>query len=215
MGNSAPGNSDLCHFITDQIAQHPDQRITFAQFMEWALYHPDHGYYASQGDRLGFQGDFVTAPQMTADFGELLAEQFVQMWQILGQPVPFTLVEMGAGRGTLARDILHYLNHHHPDLWTGLEYVIVERSPALIAEQQRQLQPFLISDSDGARSQGVRWCDWQDIPAQTIVGCCFSNELVDAFPVHRVTIVNGHLQELYVTTTAPSTLHPLPSTPFT
>lgn len=195
------GHSDLVHFITHQIAQHPERRVTFAQFMDWALYHPQWGYYSSQSNRLGFQGDFVTAPQLSVDFGELLAEQFQQMWQILGQPVPFTLLEMGAGRGILARDILQYIKQHYPAMWLGLDYVIVERSPALIVEQQRQLQPFLSQDPNSAMAQPVRWSTWETIAPATIVGCCFSNELVDAFPVHRVIVKDNTLKELYVTAT--------------
>ncbi len=202
-------HSALVQFITQQIAQHPERRITFAQFMDWALYHPTWGYYASRDDRLGFQGDFVTAPHLAADFGELLAEQIVQLWQILEQPAPFTVLEMGAGRGILARTIVSYLQRYHPMLWAVLEYRIIERSPALIAEQQRQLAPFLSPRADGASPLQIQWCQWEDIPDGGIVGCCLSNELVDAFPVHRVVITDGQLQECYVTTTT----HP--ETPFT
>ncbi len=202
-------HSALVQFITQQIAQHPERRITFAQFMDWALYHPTWGYYASRDDRLGFQGDFVTAPHLAADFGELLAEQIVQLWQILEQPAPFTVLEMGAGRGILARTIVSYLQRYHPMLWAVLEYRIIERSPALIAEQQRQLAPFLSPRADGASPLQIQWCQWENIPDGGIVGCCLSNELVDAFPVHRVVITDGQLQECYVTTTT----HP--ETPFT
>ncbi len=179
----------LAHLIADHIATQPDRRITFAEYMEWALYHPELGYYTTRALEMGVQGDFVTSAHVTADFGELLAVQFVQMWQILGQPQPFTLLEMGAGQGGLARDILRYLQQHHGDCFASLDYAIAEKSPGLRTLQQQVLQDF-----------PVRWCNWDEVTPDSITGCCFSNELVDAFPVHRVTLQDGQLAEIYVTT---------------
>ena len=195
--DAALGNPALRGWLVQRITASPQQRITFADYMEQVLYHPLYGYYSTRALQLGFRGDFVTAPHLAPDFGELLAEQFAEMWLVLGHPNPFTLLEMGAGRGRLAKQILSYLIEHYPDLVRALNYTIVERSPALIAEQQHHLQPFLSANSS---DQGpiVRWCDWADLPADSLVGCCFSNELVDAFPVHLVTIVAGQLQEIYV-----------------
>ncbi|MBW4583378.1 MAG: class I SAM-dependent methyltransferase [Tildeniella nuda ZEHNDER 1965/U140] len=162
--------------------------------MELALYHPEHGYYATNATVIGASGDFFTSPHLGADFGELLAEQFVQMWDILQRPAHFTLVEMGAGQGLLAGDILRYLQRQYPEFLRSLEYIIVERAAALIAEQQRQLKA--LADS-GIR---LHWRSLEAIPPHSITGCFFSNELVDAFPVHQVTLMSGQLQELYVTT---------------
>ncbi len=186
-----PSLSDL---IADHIATQPDRHITFAEYMEWVLYHPEWGYYTTRALEMGAQGDFVTSAHVTADFGELLAVQFVQMWQILGQPQPFTLLEMGAGQGGLARDILRYLQQHHGDCFAALDYAIAEKSPGLRSLQQRVLQDF-----------PVRWCDWHTLDPDSITGCCFSNELVDAFPVHRVAIQDGQLAEVYVTEAMSST----------
>ncbi|MFB2969188.1 class I SAM-dependent methyltransferase [Aerosakkonema sp. BLCC-F183] len=178
----------LCEAIALRISQTPQQRITFAEYMDLVLYHPQHGYYASDRVNIGAKGDFVTSPHMGADFGELLAEQFADMWQIMGCPVPFTLVEMGAGQGILAGDVLVYLQRRYPDLFNAIEYLIVEKSPALKKEQQQRLQDF-----------PLRWCELSEIPSNSIVGCCFSNELVDAFPVHQFAIERGQLREIYVT----------------
>ena len=183
---------ELCQAIAQRIAQQPQQRISFAEYMELALYHPQHGYYASNQANIGVRGDFFTSPHLGRDFGELLAEQLVEMWQVLGEPHPFTLVEMGAGQGLLAGDILRYLEQRHPDCLKAIAYQIVEKAPALIAEQQRLLQRFL----DAGVS--LSWRSWEEIPSQSIVGCCFSNELVDAFPVHQVVVQDGQLQEIYV-----------------
>jgi SAM-dependent MidA family methyltransferase len=157
--------------------------------MDIALYHPEHGYYSTKAVNLGKQGDFFTSVHLGGDFGELLAEQFVQMWEILGQPKLFTLVEMGAGQGLLAADILNYLQQHYLDFFASLEYVIVEKSLALRQEQQQRLQDF-----------SLRWCNLEDIPPLSITGCFFSNELVDALPVHQFTLEAGQLREIYVTT---------------
>lgn len=199
-------NWALCDLIAQHIASSPQQRITFAEYMDWVLYHPQHGYYATHAVNIGFQGDFFTSPHLGPDFGELLAEQFLEMWHILGKPVPFTLVEMGAGQGLLAADLLRYLERTQPHFFAALEYVIVEKSAALIAEQQRQLADFMTSEYDSVEGhhlgpwKRVRWCTWDEIAIASITGCFFSNELVDAFSVHQVTILDGQLQEIYVTT---------------
>ncbi|MDZ7953443.1 class I SAM-dependent methyltransferase [Nostoc sp. DedQUE09] len=183
-------NALLCAAIANHITTSPQQRITFAQFMDLALYHPEYGYYSSDALKIGFKGgDFFTSPNLCADFGELLAEQFFQMWEILGKPVPFSLVEMGAGQGLLALHILKYHQQHYPDFFTALEYIIVEKSPTLRQEQQQRLQDF-----------PVRWCNLEEIPPNAIAGCFFSNELVDAFPVHQFILDTGELREIYVTT---------------
>lgn len=168
----------------------PQRRITFAQFMEMALYDAEDGYYATKAVDIGAQGDFFTSPHLGTDFGELLATQFAQMWEILGQPVPFTLVEMGAGQGILAADIIKYLYKHHQDCFQALEYVIVELSPGL--KQQQQLLKGL--------ADKVSWRSLEEIQDNSIVGCCFSNELVDAMPIHLFLYENGQLGEVYVST---------------
>ena len=188
----AESNSVLCEIIVEQITKSPEQRITFAEFMELALYHPQQGYYATNQSGKGIQSDFFTSSHLGADFGELLAQQFAQMWEILERPNPFTLIEMGAGQGLLVQDILRYLNKHHFACFEALRYIIVEKSPALAAEQQRRFGKF--AESWGSLS----WKTWEEIPKDSIVGCCFSNELVDAFPVHQVVRVGETLQEIYV-----------------
>lgn len=199
-------NPLLCDAIAHDIASSPQKQITFAQYMEAALYHQRHGYYATKAINIGQQGDFFTSPHLGADFGELLAEQFVEMWEILGKPTPFSLVEMGAGQGILAADILKYIHRHYPDFFTALDYIIVEKSPALRQEQQQRLQNTSIlatSPHEGAREEigyPVRWCNLEEIPSNSITGCFFSNELVDAFPVHQLIIEQGRLREVYVTT---------------
>lgn len=184
-------SSKLQQAIAQRIEQSEQQRITFADFMEMALYHP-HGYYSTRSSIIGPQGDFITSPHMGHDFGEILAEQFADMWQALGQPNPFTLMEMGAGQGLVATDVLAHLQTHHPDCFACLNYIVVEKSSALKAEQQKRLSHW--------QGQGVSlsWQDLSEVPVKSIVGCAFSNELVDAFPVHWVELRESALQEMWV-----------------
>ncbi|OUC12602.1 MAG: hypothetical protein B0A82_22075 [Alkalinema sp. CACIAM 70d] len=176
--------------IVEQIQQR--SRLTFAEFMELALYHPDQGYYVRRASKIGATGDFFTSPHLGADFGEMLAEQFVQMWEILGQPQPFTLVEMGAGQGLLASDILRYLSQRYPDCARSLQYCVVEKVATLIAAQKRQLMPWI------DQGLAIQWTSLEALAEAPIVGCFFSNELIDAFPVHQIQFQAGQLQEIYV-----------------
>ena len=182
-------NLDLCNVLASCINASTKGHITFAQYMEMVLYHPQLGYYSNQAINIGKEGDFFTSVHLGVDFGEMLAVQFVQMWEILGKPERFLLVEMGAGQGFLAADILNYLRQNYEGLYSGLEYIIVEKSPALREQQQRRLLAFSV----------VRWCSFGEIPSNSVVGCIFSNELVDAFPVHQFVLEGGKLREVYVT----------------
>lgn len=182
-------NQALCKAIANLIQTSPQRRITFAEYMDMVLYHPETGYYSTKALKLGKEGDFFTSVHLGADFGELLAVQFFQMWEILEQPAPFSLVEMGAGQGLLALDVLKYIKQQYPDFFNALDYVIVEKSSVLREEQQQQLQEF-----------SVRWLNLEEIPTHSVTGCFFSNELVDALPVHQFVLEEGRLQEIYVTT---------------
>ena len=185
-------NSELLAEVTNRITKTPQNRINFAEYMDLVLYHPQHGYYSQKAANLGKKGDFFTSVHLGSDFGEMLAVQFVQMWEILGKPKPFSLVELGAGQGYLALDILKYLQQHHSGFFAALEYSIVEKSPGLKQNQQQRLQEF-----------SVQWCELENLPANKITGCFFSNELFDALPVHQFTVSEGGIKEIYVTTAAP------------
>ncbi|NES82150.1 MAG: class I SAM-dependent methyltransferase [Moorea sp. SIO2B7] len=203
-------NSQLIkNILIENIQASPQQRITFAEYMNLVLYHPQFGYYSSGTVEIGSQGDFFTSSSLGTDFGELLAEQFVNMWQILGYPTPFTLIEMGAGSGMLAIDILQYLQHYYPDFFAILEYIIVEQAEGLIERQQALLREKFDNYLK------LAWKYWQDIPEDSIIGCCFSNELVDALPVHQIIIEDGQLREIYLTISEDNLIEIIaePSTP--
>ena len=144
--------------------------------MDEALYHPQFGYYSSQRNPLGREGDFYTSADLDPIFGKLLAQRFNAMAEELNVPrESFTIVELGAGRGLLARDILQ--SQEFP-------YRVLERSAAMRDRQQEVLKGL-----------DVEWID--ELP-QGLTGCVFSNEFFDALPVHRVVRRNGVLREIYV-----------------
>ena len=161
--------------------------MTFADFMAECLYHPEHGYYTSQRDRIGKQGDFFTSSSVHALYGGLIARQLQEMAQLLGDE-PFTVVEQGAGEGHLAKDILDTLQVEAPELYARMRYRLVEVSP-----DNRQRQQVQLSGHTGC----IDWCAEEDI--ESFVGCYVSNELIDACPVHVVEKRAGQLQEVYVT----------------
>ena len=195
--NLTPTTLDSPHLRSEQLQKRCIERVrqrgkvSFVDFMSWCLYEPSLGYYESPQNPIGRRGDFVTSPQVSADFADLLGEQFAEMWQVLGQPNAFTLVEMGSGAGFLAHDLLTYLRQTHPSFWGSLTYISVERSAQMRQRQQQLMPPDL---TDGV----VKWVSGLEEISGSITGCMFSNELIDAMPVHRVQINQGSLQEIYV-----------------
>ncbi|MCE9610631.1 MAG: SAM-dependent methyltransferase [Chthoniobacter sp.] len=160
--------------------------IPFRNFMEAALYHPEHGYYTSGRARIGRGGDFFTSVSVGPLFGTLLAQQFAEMWERLGRPGEFTIVEQGAHHGDFARDTLAALRALAPACFTATRYHIIEPSPTLRAAQSAALAGF-----------AVQWFPSLDaLPAFT--GVHFSNELLDAFPVHLVTWDGAAWRETHV-----------------
>jgi SAM-dependent MidA family methyltransferase len=171
--------------------------ITFARFMDLALYHPEFGYYtrppdASGEDRIGWSGDYYTSSDVHPVLAQALARQARQIAGLLGSPDPFTVVEMGPGKGLLARDFLAAFEKDDPRLFTRLRYVLIERSPAMVAEQRRALAPWLALGH-------VSWLNGlRELATESLTGVLLSNELVDALPVHRIRMAGGEPREVYV-----------------
>ena len=191
-----PGNPDLIDRIKSVISR--QGRITFSDFMRMALYEPGLGYYMSSAGRSGRSGDYYTAPELHPIFGRLVGRQLVEMAQwIMAQrkDAVITIVEMGAGRGVLADDVLSEWQRTWPDWPEGFRYVVVELSPPLRDQQKATLVRF------AAAGVSIDWVPSLSHvePHQDVTGIIFSNELVDAFPVHRVVVQGGKLLERYVT----------------
>lgn len=151
--------------------------ISFARFMELALYCPETGYYETKKDIVGQRGDFITSVSTGPLFGQLLAFQFAEWLKEIHATERLSLVEAGAHTGQLAGDILAWLQAHRPQLFDQIEYVILEPSPRRREWQQETLKPF---------ASQVRWLPRFNAPIlQRFNGIIFSNELLDAFPVRR------------------------------
>lgn len=181
-------NLDLIRVIGDRLNDSGQNRLTFAKYMDLVLYHPDYGYYASKERVIGESGDFLTSPHLADDFGEMLAIHIEKIWGYLGNPAQFTIIEMGAGTGKLAAQILGYTQRRSPQLFAAIDYIIIEAAPAMKVAQQEHLKDL-----------PVRWLTLDEITEHSIVGCFISNELIDAFPVHQVIVRSRQLQEIYVT----------------
>ena len=182
--------------------------ITFAEFMEVALYWPDGGYYSTRR-AFGTAGDFYTAPLTHPVFGALIARQLGTMWRSVGRPERFLVIEAGAGTGRLAVDIID----HAPALDAGfaraLAYLGVERRPAppsSILPRRRERRPEQAgeraspADGGGGVTGGIEWAkvNGSELPSAGGPGVTLGNELLDAMPVHRVTVEEGGLRELFV-----------------
>ncbi|MCT7376819.1 SAM-dependent methyltransferase [Chelativorans salis] len=167
-------------------------KVTFADFWELTLYtgtDGEGGYYNSGTVAIG--GDtsdhFRTAPEVSPAFGYTLGSALAEMYEAMGASDRFTIVEQGAGNGTLARDIIDMLRVEHPEIYRVLNYVIVERSQALITRQRAKLE-------------GENRVSWADALPRNLQGVILSSELVDEFPVHRaVRHPDGRIEEIYVT----------------
>ncbi len=180
-----PAPSPLIEILAERIAANGP--ITFAEYMETALYHPKFGYYSRPNTAM--RRDYFTSVDVSPLFGRLLARQLHQMWLVLGRPRPLNLIEAGAGSGALAKSILDFLAAQFPEFYDSLRYVAVERS-----ESRRVAQTQLLAK----HSAHGKFESAADLPAQLESGVVFSNEFFDALPVHRVIGSPAGLQELYV-----------------
>jgi SAM-dependent MidA family methyltransferase len=173
----------LERLLSERIASHGP--MPFAAFMQLALYHPHHGYYATGRPRTGWAGDFVTSPEVDPAFGHLWAGGFEQIWIASGTPARFEVVEIGPGEGAFAEAVLEAASG---DFAHALAYRLVERQPAVQDRQRARLDRF----------SRVRW-------SQSIVevppaeyGVVFANEVLDNLPVHLVEKTDGRLHEICV-----------------
>jgi len=163
------GNVALIEVIRSAIRNRGPQ--PFAWFMEQALYHPQHGYYSSGRCAIGRKGDYFTNVSIGPLFGQLMTAQFAEIWEQLGKIDNFVIVEQGAHDGLFARDVLQSAQSHAPEFFEALDYRIIEPFPILRERQSQMLEPF--------RNK----IEWRD-SLEPFTGVHFSNELLDAMPVH-------------------------------
>jgi SAM-dependent MidA family methyltransferase len=166
--------TELVQFIRETIRARGPQ--SFAWFMHQALYHPEHGYYSSGRCAIGRRGDYFTNVSVGPVFGQLLAVQFAEIWEHLGKIDNFIIVEQGAHHGEFARDVLESARKSRPDFFAALRYRIIEQFPVLQDRQSETLAKF-----EGK----IEWCASIDA-LEPFIGVHFSNELLDAMPVHLI-----------------------------
>lgn len=158
--------------------------MTCYEFIKLCLYDKEFGYY-TKPDRIGIKGDYVTSSHCSPLFSRLIANQLIELWELLKEN-DFVLVEMGAGAGFLAKDILGYLKKK--SIYERIEYVIVEQNPAAREVYKESLADF---------SNKIMWTDSLEA-LDSFKGCIFSNELLDAFPVHVMQKDSNEFHEIYI-----------------
>ncbi|HLH60932.1 MAG TPA: SAM-dependent methyltransferase [Ktedonobacteraceae bacterium] len=170
MGSQA--RNPLKQLIVERIRR--EGPIPFSEYMRMALYEPGHGYYVSGEAKTGWEGDYFTSTDVSTFFANCMGRQFYAMWEKLKKPVPFVVVEEGAGRGHLAHGVRAWAEREAPDFHKVLDYRV---------EDIRVGQDVLSEAADAGES------------APSVI---LSNELIDAFPVHVVEVRDGQLYEVYV-----------------
>lgn len=175
--------------ILDRIGQRGP--IPFADFMAACLYEPGLGYYTSPGRKVGAEGDFYTSINVHRVFGRLIAREICRMWEEMGCPASFDIVEAGAGHGQLATDVLDAICELNSQLYEGVRLTLVEAEPSLAEVQGKLLERHLAK---------VSWSTPADLAEGKLrfSGCLYSNELIDSFPTHLVEMTPEGLREVFV-----------------
>jgi len=196
--------------------------LTFAEYMRMALYEPGYGYYVTGAHHIGWEGDYYTSTDISTLFAHCAGRQLYQFWEALGQPAPFLVLEQGAGRGDLAQGVRAWAAQYAPDLHRALNYstedintghdsinatsvpstsrsAVTHRPVAHRPAAHRPAAHRPAAHRPPARG-GPTIHDARPIAAGESEGyhVILSNELVDAFPVHRVMVYEGRLYEIYV-----------------
>jgi SAM-dependent MidA family methyltransferase len=148
--------------------------LSVSDFMALCLFDPEHGYYTTR-QPFGRSGDFITAPEISQMFGELVGAWLVTAWRDLGEPRGVILAEIGPGRGTLMKDVLRTISRLAPDFANHSSFHMIEASPRLTAIQQETLKPYGIT---------VNWYScFADLPTGPLL--IVGNELFDAIPARQ------------------------------
>lgn len=186
-------NANMTESVPEWMKTHflraPNALLPWAEVMRLALYEPGQGYYRKGVRPIGRNGDFYTSVSVGPLYGELLAHLACKVWSAMGEPHEFTLVEQAAHDGHLAADLLAAVERLNvPELFReSLRFVIVEPDEGLRSAQQERLRPW---------SAKFHWVEcWSEVQGQ---GLAYANELLDAFPVHRLQYRQDEWRELWV-----------------
>lgn len=183
----SPGNAAPIDHLRRRIRQ--DGAITFAAFMQAALYDDRHGYYRQPHRKPGRGGDFITSPELHPFFGLTLARQVADFWDQLGQPERLVVREHGASSGGLAYDIMVGLAEKAPDVLDALDYRLVDVNT-------HRLDEAIAAMADVGMAAHVRAEHPEAVTPEP--GVVLANEVADALPVHRLVVRGDELREMWV-----------------
>ncbi|WP_409301668.1 class I SAM-dependent methyltransferase [Peribacillus sp. SCS-155] len=173
------------NFLLKELRDRPESVMSYRDYLDAALYHPDEGYYMKRKAKIGKKGDFYTSSNVSDVFGWQLARWFRHV--AAKSSLPPVICELGGGTGALAKAILHSIEKEDPALFDNLNYYIIETSPYHRNLQEENLQRFpnkrILQDIDDLGE---------------IEGIIFSNEFFDAFPVHVIEKHRGSLLEVFI-----------------
>ena len=172
----------LENIIKDEI--HASGPISFDRFMQLALYHPEHGYYTSGKLEIGKRGDFYTSPHVHSSFGKIISNFIASAFKSIGAK-ELTILELGAGKGFLATDILSALTDNS-DIKEKINYIVVEPSTANLSSLGAEIRDYVKIYNDISELHTIN------------PGFVISNEMFDSLPFHRIIYLDNRYFELYV-----------------
>ncbi|MDE5412279.1 class I SAM-dependent methyltransferase [Alkalihalobacterium chitinilyticum] len=178
----------MTHPIISYIRNQTNQKINYAEYMAKVLYDPQYGYYMKQKEKVGKKGDFITTSNVHSIFAKVFCSIFHEV--ITKNNLPFIICEIGGGTGRFAYDLLKEWNGKYPDTYEELSYFLIEESPYHRAMQKEILGEF----------NNVHYSSSIDqLNISTFEGIVFSNELIDALPVHVIEKHNNVINEVFIT----------------
>ncbi|KXG11265.1 hypothetical protein AT864_00348 [Anoxybacillus sp. P3H1B] len=180
----------MCNFLLEKLKASPNQRMSYADYMNAALYDEQHGYYMNERIKIGRHGDFYTSSHVSSVFGTLFASLFIKLVET-GR-IPPCICELGGGDGVFARAVLQEWKNQSPHTYQSLTYILIEISP-----YQRTRQAEILGEFAERVIQYRHFDDFCKKHAP-FSGIMFSNEFFDALPVHVIKKEKGQIYELFV-----------------
>ena len=180
-------DTPLARILADRIQR--DGPLTFADWMQACLYHPQHGYYRRGRPTVGRVGDFLTSPEVHPLFGAAVGHVAIEHWTQAGRPEPFQIAEIGPGTAALAESLLRHLHATAPEMAAATRYTLVEPDGQAHRRQRERLQ-LVHHDRLILQISSLDQLDSQHL--------IIANELLDALAVHRLLFRDGRWQEIYV-----------------
>lgn len=193
------GNKALIDHLRRSIVESPDQRITFYDFMNECLYHPLYGYYSQEKMKIGKQGDFYTSSSIGTLMGECLAHAAIDhLCSITDFDNKFTkvrVVEWGGGNGRLAKHMLDEILISYPSWYTRVEWIAIEKSGYHLNQQEIELADHIHKYKKISTEEWMKEQTDADDASEECYHIVIANELLDAFPVHRLKQADGKCLE--------------------